>query len=65
MLYPCKDTSTSATLIASRLKSFNCRTTVKILIYVKYTQNANDLGIVRNSGRTRKNIPANIKTYLS
>ena len=37
-------------------------TTVNILIHFKYMKNANHLRIVRNS-RTRKNIPANIKTY--
>ena len=41
--------STSATLIALRLKRFNCRTTVKILIHIKYIKNANHLGIVENS----------------
>ena len=37
---------TSATLIALRRKSFNCRTTVKILIHIKYVKNANRLGIL-------------------
>ena len=57
--------STSGTLIAFRLKNFNCRTTVKILIYIKYVKNASHLEIVRNSEKTRKNIAANIKTYSS
>ena len=38
--------SISATLIALRRKSFNCRTTVKILIHIKYVKNANRLGIL-------------------
>ena len=57
--------STSTTLIAFRFKTFNCRTTVKILIHIKYVKNANHLGIVRNSKRAHINIPVNIKTYLS
>ena len=57
--------STSATLIASRPKIFNCITTVKMLIHIKYVKSANHLGIVQNRERTRKNLPANIKTNLS
>ena len=56
---------TSATLIAGRLKSFNCRPTVRILIHIKYVKNANHLGIVRKKERTHKNIPANINRYSS
>ena len=35
--------------------------TVKVLIHIKYVKNANQF--VRISEITRKNIPANIKTY--
>ena len=56
---------TSATLIAFKLKSFDSRRTVKILIYIKYMKYANHLGNVRNSESTRKNMSANIKTYSS
>ena len=35
---------TCATFLALRLKSFNCRTTVKTLIHIKYVKNANQLG---------------------
>ena len=45
-----------------KLKAFNCRTMAKILIHIKSVKNANLLGIVRKSERTRKNIPANVKT---
>ena len=55
--------STSATPIAFKLKTFNFRTMVKILIHIKYEKNENHLGIIRNNESTRKNIPANIKTY--
>ena len=34
--------STSVTLTASRLKSFNCRTTVKVLIHIKYVKNESE-----------------------
>ena len=54
--------STSATLVAFRLESFNFRTTVKVLIHIKYVNKANHLGIVQYNERTRKNIRANIKT---
>ena len=47
------------------LQTFNCKTTVKILIHIKKVKNANNFGIVRNSKRTRKNTPANIKKYSS
>ena len=57
--------STSAALIAFRRKSFNCRSMIKMLIHIKYVKNANHLGIIWNNKRTLKNIPANIKTYLS
>ena len=45
--------STFTTLTAFRRKSFNCKTAVKILIHIKYVKNANHLGIVCNSERTR------------
>ena len=38
--------STSPTLIAFKLKHFNCRTTVKSLIPIKYVKDANFLGSV-------------------
>ena len=47
-------TSTSAALIAFRLKRFNRRTTVKLLVPIKYVKGANHLGSVQNSKRTRK-----------
>ena len=37
--------STSATLIALTLISFNCRATVKSLIHIKHVKNANHLGM--------------------
>ena len=49
--------STSETLIAFRFKNLHCRAVVKILIHIKYLKNVYDLGIARNSERTRKNIP--------
>ena len=52
--------STSAILIAFRLESFNCRTTVNVFIHIKYVKNGDHLGIVQNNERTRKNITANI-----
>ena len=55
----------STTLKAFICKSFICGTTVKVLIHIKYVKNANHVGIVGNSKRTRKNIPENIKTYSS
>ena len=48
--------STSATVTAVRFKNFNRRTTVKVLIHIKYVKNANHLGIIRNDKRTRKNV---------
>ena len=45
--------STSAKLTTFRL-IFICRTTVKILIDIKYVKNAYHLTIVRNSERARK-----------
>ena len=35
-----------------------------MLIHIKYMKSANHLGIVQNRERTRKNLPANIKTNL-
>ena len=46
--------SASPTLVAFRPKRFHCRTTAKILVYIKYAKNENHLGNVRNSKRTRK-----------
>lgn len=54
----------SATLIAFRFKSFNCRTTTKVSIRIEYVKNADHLEIVRNSKLTLKDIPANIRTYF-
>ena len=54
----------SATLIAFRFKSFNCRTTIKVSIRIEYSKNADHLEIVRNSKLTLKDIPANIRTYF-
>ena len=51
------------TLTSATLALFS--ETVKILIHIKYVKNPNHLWIVRNSERTRKNIPANIKIYSS
>ena len=56
---------TYATLIAFRLKNFNCRTMIKISIHIKYVKNESHFGIVRNSESTRKNNPANIKIHSS
>ena len=52
--------STSATLTAFRLKSFNYRTAVEISIHTKFVKNADHLGIVRNREMKPKNLPANI-----
>ena len=57
--------STSATLIAFTLKSFNYRATVKSLIHIKYVKNANHLGMFEiEKGLTKTFQQASWHIYL-
>ena len=57
--------STPVTLMAFRLKSFNCRTTVKILLHIKYVKHGNHLEIVRIAkGLAKKSEQTSRRIYL-